>query len=118
MLLRIFAVTVLVIIFLSGVSLAAGKLIAFDRTKIAQFEDIDDLYVIAKLDKYAIGITENEIENVILESDTTALIIEFSTDIDQLWVNSKSSGKNRLGVLFESENYQLLRLSFIEALDF
>lgn len=96
----------------------AIDLVAFDREKIGEAKEACDIKVIAKLDDKAVGLLSGAGFHRLQRVDEGARLVETSTDIDRLWVAFESDGDKELpGLLLSTDNYRLLKLSFLSAME-
>ncbi len=95
---------------------AAEDLVAFDRAKISAAKTICDLMVIAKLDNRAVALLRNGHMDRLKLIDDSAVLIDPSPDIEQLWVTGRHEDRPEPpGILVSTRNFHLLKLSYGEA---
>jgi len=99
---------------LTAASLARARdLIAFEKGKMAVVGEKIPVTVIAKLDDRAIGVFGDGKLESLLKIDKTAEFLQTSTDIARLWVaNSEDDSPDYSGMLYRTDNFQLLDLDF------
>jgi len=95
---------------------AGEDLIAFDRTKISAAKTVCDLMVIAKLDNRAVALLKDGHLDRLESIDHSAVLVDASTDIEQLWVAGRNQDRPEPpGILLSTRNFHLLKLSYSEA---
>ncbi|MEE9555384.1 MAG: M20/M25/M40 family metallo-hydrolase, partial [candidate division Zixibacteria bacterium] len=97
----------------AGGNVSAEDLVVFDRAKIAKAGQECKLSVIAKLDDKAVALIRGGGFDKLKKIDSGARLLDPSTNLEQLWVaGSPEDTPDLQGMIFRTDNFQLLKLSF------